>query len=195
MYQVRVHMIRRQLQFSPKVRIANFHWEHWELAWKFILHVYIHSTLVCIPRNVSFWLTYTSYESSALDKGYRGKMWCYWEHLKEHIGNLKNDFKMHFWTWMIMHWEVGENPLGTSKSKPPSPPPKEKQIEPLDVAYHLVSLGCQEFVFITMFVTHFCLHETFLHKWRYLFTLDATLLQTFMGLGFKVLELQKIRRR
>jgi hypothetical protein len=95
---------------------------------------------------------------------------------------------------MIMHWELGENPLGTSKSKPPSPPPKEKHIGPLDVAYRLVSLGCKEFVFITMFVTHFLPTWNLPTKVKIPIYLHATLFGTLVGLGFKALELQNPKK-
>lgn len=105
MYQVWVHMIRWQLRFSPKVRIANIHREHWELAWKFILYVISTQHWLAFQEMFPFGPPIQVMRVQLWIKVMGGKMWCYWEHLKEHIGNLKNNFKMHF--------EHDDNALGT----------------------------------------------------------------------------------
>ncbi len=44
------------------------------------------------------------YESSTLAKSYGMiKVWCYWEHIREQIGNLRS------------LWELDENQLGTER--------------------------------------------------------------------------------
>jgi hypothetical protein len=50
-----------------------------------------------------------------MDKTNRIKVWCYWEHLDEHIGNMREPFG----NLMRTPWELIEgNTLGTEKKKP-----------------------------------------------------------------------------
>jgi hypothetical protein len=47
-----------------------------------------------------------------LVKTYGIKVWCYWEHLEEHVGNLGNILKLD-----QNLWESNENTLGATKKK------------------------------------------------------------------------------
>jgi hypothetical protein len=73
-------------------------------------------------------------------------------------------------------------------------PQRKKHIGPLDVAYRLVSSGCKEFVFITMFVTLFLPTWNLPTKVKIPIYLDAKLFGTLVGLGFKALELQNPKK-
>ncbi len=82
-------------------------------------------------------------------------------------------------------WELGENPLGASKSKPPFPPPKEKT----NWASRYCLSPC------IMRLSGICVHNYVCHPFllptwnlptqvKIPIYLDATLLQTLVGLGF-----------
>lgn len=150
-----------------KLGIANFHWEHWELAWKFL-------STMWYPLNIGLHSQKCFFHLAHLYKVMRVQLW-------NTIGNLKNDLKMHFehddnalGTW----WE----PIGNIKNPNLHPlPQRKKHIGPLDVAYRLVSSGCKEYV---------C--HPFLPTWnlptkvKIPIYLDATLFGTLVGLGFRV---------
>jgi hypothetical protein len=41
-------------------------------------------------KSASLWSTFIGYEDSSLGKNYGMKWSSYWEHLEEHIGNMRN---------------------------------------------------------------------------------------------------------
>jgi hypothetical protein len=108
-------------------------------------------------------------EISNLDKGYK-VWWCYWEHLGGTCLRLEN--------MLAMNWEHDENTLGTwcehienSSQTPweiqnpqkliptiaPLPSPQiRKETRPLGFMAHNL-IEWVEFVFLIMFLTHFCL--------------------------------------
>ncbi len=48
-----------------------------------------------------------------LGKAYGIKVWCYWEHIGEHIGNLGSSFG----NLMKNPWELDGNTLGIAKTQ------------------------------------------------------------------------------
>ncbi len=67
-----------------------------------------HWQMECLPR----WLGYKAEEGRTLGKAYGIKVWFYWGHIEDHVGNSMRT----------------ENP-----KKPLSPRPKRKQIGPLSI--------------------------------------------------------------
>jgi len=89
-----------------------------------------------------------------LVKTYGIKVWCYWEHLEEHIGNLGNILKLD-----QNLWESNENTLGATKNNNPSSLPfqcKNKiTLNPLDCMLSLLIIGCMIIMVLKLFVTIF----------------------------------------
>ncbi len=60
------------------------------------------------------------YESSTLGKTYKIKMWCYWQHFKEHIENFRNTLGIQL--------EHNRNTMGDRKKKSFHPPTQKTKI-------------------------------------------------------------------
>jgi len=88
------------------------------------------------------WPDYKAEKGRILGKAYGIKVWFYWEHIEEHIGNL----------------------MGTENSKknPSAGGPKENKLGPCLSMLSLL-LGCIKFLFLKLFVTIF--HLSYWKAW------------------------------
>ncbi len=89
-----------------------------------------HWQMECLPP----WPSCKAEKGRTLGKSYRTKVWFYWEHIEEHIGNSMGT----------------ENP----KNNPSARDPKEKKLGPCQSMLSLL-LGCIKFLFLKLFVTIF----------------------------------------
>jgi len=65
--------------------LNNFHWPITKKKLELLKLTIIEDFIYIVPP---IWPNYVSEKGKILGKTYGMKMWCYWKHLEEHIGNL-----------------------------------------------------------------------------------------------------------